>query len=397
MQTLPLEGVRVVDISNFLAGPGATMFLADFGAEVIKCERGPEGDEFRRWGYDKNGVGLYFKMVNRNKKSVTADLRTPLGVEIVKRLVKNADVIVENYRPGTIEKWGLGYDVLSAINPRIVLLRISGYGQNGPNSKKPGYGTSLEAYSGLVYVNGHPDRAPLLTAFATGDVTTAMMGAFLTLVALRERERSGQGQVIDLALYEPLLTLLGPIMLDYDQLGIVQQRDGSHLPWVAPRNVFTARDGKYVVVSAGSQDVFTRLCSALEIPEIAEDPRFLTNRDRMQHREELDEIMQRAIERFDLDDLVSRIESAHAVVAPVRSIAEIIEDPHILARDGVITAQDADLGPLRMQNVVGTLSRTPGKVRWTAPRCGEHDKEILQDELGFTEAELQQSSALVRQ
>lgn len=389
---MPLEGVRVVDISNYLAGPSVGMYLADFGAEVVKVERPSGGDEFRRWGFEKHGVGFYFKMVNRNKKSVTADLHTALGVEIVERLVRDADILIENYRPGTLERWGLGYDVLRAINPGIILLRMTGYGQDGPASKKPGFGSAADAYGGCVYVNGDADRPPMLPGFGLGDPSSGIGGAFLAMVALRERDaHSGQGQVIDLALYETLMNFLGPAIMDYDQLGVVHERSGSRTPWVAPRNVFRCRDGRFVVVSAGSQAVFDRLCVALGIPEIPRDPRFVTNRDRMRNDAELDQILQQAIEKFDQNELIERIEGANAVVAPVHSVADLVEDPHILARGNVVRVEDPELGPLRMQNVLGKLSRTPGSVRSTAPLLGEHNAEILVERLGFTPEELEES------
>ncbi|MCB1549262.1 MAG: CoA transferase, partial [Hyphomicrobiaceae bacterium] len=215
----PLAGVKVIDIANFLAAPMCSMFLADFGAEVIKVERPEKGDEVRYWGRNKNGVGLYYKVINRNKKAVTADLRTPLGVEIVKRLVKDADILVENYRKGTLEKWGIGPDVLMEINPGLVIVRITGFGQTGPYSERPGFGTLAEALAGFVHINGYPDRPPLLPGFGLADSTTGLMAAYLASVALHEKRRSGKGQVVDLAIYETLFTLLGPQAIDYDQLG----------------------------------------------------------------------------------------------------------------------------------------------------------------------------------
>ena len=244
---LPLEGIRVIDIASFLAAPIGAMFLADFGAEVIKVERPDTGDESRFWGNSKNGVGLYFKVINRNKKSVTADLRTPLGVEIVKRLVRTADIVVENFRPGTLERWGLGWDVLSAINPKLIMLRITGFGQTGPDAARPGFGTLAEAYSGFAYINGFPEQPPILPGFGLADSTAGLMGAYLALVALKGRDvNGGKGQYIDLALYEPLFTLLGPQAIDFDQLGKIQERNGSLHSFTAPRNCYRTKDGKYV-------------------------------------------------------------------------------------------------------------------------------------------------------
>jgi len=387
---LPLSGIRVLDISNFLAGPMISMFLADYGAAVVKVEHPARGDEMRFWGENKQGVGLYYKVINRSKKSITADLRTPLGVEIVKRFVPKADVVVENYRPGTLEKWGLGYDVLSAINPRLVLTRITGFGQAGPNAHKPGFGTLAEGYAGYASITGYPDRPPLLPGFGLADSTTGLAGAFLTMVALFERERrGGHGQVVDLAIYEPLFTLLGPQVVNYDQRGLVQERNGSRLPFTAPRNTFRTRDGKWVAIAGSAQSIFERMCRALERPDLISDPRFADNRTRMEHVTELEAMLQEAIERFDLDELLQRFDKFEAAVAPVNNVAQIFADPHYAARGNIAAVPDEELGgPVRMQNVVGQLSRTPGTIRHAGPRLGEHNREVLVDELGFSETEL---------
>ena len=387
---MALSGIRVADISNFLAAPMASMFLGDYGAEVVKVEHPSRGDEMRFWGENKKGVGLYYKVINRNKKSVTADLRTPIGVEIVKRLVRTADVVIENYRPGTLEKWGLGYDVLSEVNPRLVMLRITGFGQTGPYSHKPGFGTLAEAFAGAAHITGFPDRPPLLPAFGLGDSTAGLAGAFLTMVALFERERhGGRGQVVEFAIYEPLLTLLGPQVVNYDQLGLVQERSGSRLPFTAPRNTYRTRDGKWVAIAGSAQSIFERICRALERPELIADPRFRDNRIRMENAAELDAELQSAIERFDLDALIRRFEQHEAAVAPVNNVAQIFADPHYAARQNITAVPDEELGgPLRMQNVVGNFSRTPGAIRRAGPRLGEHNREVLVEELGFSEAEL---------
>ncbi|MDP2703418.1 MAG: CoA transferase [Candidatus Rokubacteria bacterium] len=387
---MALSGIRVADISNFLAAPMASMYLGDYGAEVVKVEHPSRGDEMRFWGENKKGVGLYYKVINRNKKSVTADLRTPIGVEIVKRLVRTADVVIENYRPGTLEKWGLGYDVLSEINSRLVMLRITGFGQTGPYSHKPGFGTLAEAFAGAAHITGFPDRPPLLPAFGLGDSTAGLAGAFLTMVALFERERhGGRGQVVEFAIYEPLLTLLGPQVVNYDQLGLVQERSGSRLPFTAPRNTYRTRDGKWVAIAGSAQSIFERICRALERPELIADPRFRDNRIRMENAAELDAELQSAIERFDLDALIRRFEQHEAAVAPVNNVAQIFADPHYAARQNITAVPDEELGgPLRMQNVVGNFSRTPGAIRRAGPRLGEHNREVLVEELGFSEAEL---------
>lgn len=384
-----LAGVRVVDISNFLAAPLCSMFLADFGAQVIKVERPGAGDEVRRWGEVKNGVGLYYKAVNRGKLSVTADLRTPFGVEVVKRLVAGADILVENYRTGTLEKWGLGPEVLHAINPGLVIVRITGFGQTGPFSRRPGFGTNAEAYSGYSYISGYPDRPPLLPGFGLADSTTGLMAAYLASVALHEKRRSGRGQVIDLALYETLLTLLGPQVVNYDQLGLVQERAASRLPFTAPRNIFRTRDGKYISVGGSAQSIFERLCVALEVPQLAQDPRFADNRLRLKNVDALDEALQAAIGRFDRDELMRRFIELEAAISPVNSVAEVLADAHVQARGNIVSLPDEELGgPIRMQNVVGHLSGTPGAIRHTGPRLGAHNRRVLVEMLGFSEEEL---------
>ncbi len=384
-----LQSTRVVDISNFLAAPMCSMFLADFGADVIKVERPGLGDEVRRWGEVKNGVGLYYKAVNRGKKSITADLRTPFGVDVVKRLVADADILVENYRTGTIEKWGLGPDVLMAINPGLIVVRVTGFGQTGPHRQRPGFGTIAEAYAGYCYISGFPDRPPLLPGFGLADSTTGLMAAYLALVALHEKRVSGRGQVIDLALYETLLTLLGPQVVNFDQLGMVQERAASRLPFTAPRNIYRTRDEKFISVGGSAQSIFERLCVALEIPELSKDPRFLDNRLRLTNVDALDEALQQAIGRFDRDELMRRFIELEAAISPVNNVADIFADEHMAARENIVSLDDAELGaPLRMQNVVGRLSRTPGSIRHTGPRLGEHNREVLVGRLGFTEDEL---------
>ena len=380
-----LSGVRVIDISNFLAGPISSMFLGDFGADVIKVERPGTGDEIRYWGNNKDGIGLMYKLVNRNKRSVTADLRTPLGVQIVKALVKDADIIIENYRKGTLEKWGLDYKTLSKINPGLVMVRITGFGQTGPNSHRPGFGTLAEGYAGFASITGYPDRPPLLPGFGLADETSGLMGAYLALAALRERDQnSGRGQIVEFGIYEPLFTLLGPQVVDYDQLGIIQERNGSRLPFTAPRNTYRTKDDKWVSISGSAQSTFERMCEALNVPDLINDPRFLDNRLRIQNAEALDDALQNAILAFDRDTLIKLFDEFGAAVAACNNIAEIFEDPHFIARGNIVAVEDSELkGPLKMQNVVGNFSRTPGEIKHAGPKLGEHNREVLIDMLGF--------------
>ena len=385
-----LHGIKVLDISNFLAGPVSSMFLGDYGAEVIKVEKPGLGDEIRYWGNNKNGVGLMYKLINRNKKSITADLRTKFGVKIIKKLVKNTDIIIENYRKGTLEKWGLGYETLSKINPGLIMVRITGFGQTGPYSHKPGFGTLAEGYAGFAAINGYQDRSPLLPGFGLADETSGLMGAFLALTALNERDKkSGIGQVVEFGIYEPLFTLLGPQVVDYDQLGIVQTRNGSRLPFTAPRNTYLTKDDKWVSISGSAQSTFERMCEALNIKHLITDPRFIDNRLRIKNSKALDDELQEAILKFDQSTLIKMFDEVGAAVAACNNIKEIFEDEHFKARKNIIAVDDKELGgPLKMQNIVGNFSRTPGKIKHTGPKLGQHNYEILVEKLGFSEKEL---------
>ncbi|MGE0750413.1 MAG: CaiB/BaiF CoA transferase family protein [Variibacter sp.] len=385
----PLAGVKVIDIANFLAAPMCSMFLADFGADVIKVERPGTGDEVRYWGENKNGVGLYYKVINRNKRTITADMRTPLGVEIIKRLIKDADILVENFRTGTLEGWGLGADVLMEINPGLIIVRITGFGQTGPNRLRPGFGTLAEAYAGYAYITGYPDQPPLLPSFGFADSSSGLMAAYLASVALHEKRKSGKGQVIDLAIYETMLTLLGPQVVNYDQLGHVQERNGSRLPFTAPRNTYQTKDGHWVSIGGSAQSIFERICTALEVPHLVKDERFLNNRLRIANAVALDDELQKAIRNFNRDPLIKLFIEHGAAISPVNSVADIFADAHMQARENIVAVDDDELGSLRMQNVVGKLSRTPGKLNHAGPPVGAHNREVLVDQLGFDPAELE--------
>jgi crotonobetainyl-CoA:carnitine CoA-transferase CaiB-like acyl-CoA transferase len=276
------------------------------------------------------------------------------------------------------------------INPGLVMVRITGFGQTGPNRHRPGFGTLAEAYAGYVHITGYPDRPPLLPSFGLADSTTGLMAAYLASVALHEKRRSGKGQVIDLAIYETLLTLLGPQVVNYDQLGLIQEREGSRLPFTAPRNTYQTRDGYWVSIGGSAQSIFERICAALEVPELITDPRFIDNRLRLQNAVVLDEELQKAISRFDRKELIERFLAHEAAISPVNNVAEIFDDPHIQARENIVPVPDEELGgAVRMQNVVGKFSRTPGRIRNTGPRLGEHNREVLVDSLGFDPAELE--------
>ncbi|MGE4370276.1 MAG: CaiB/BaiF CoA transferase family protein [Burkholderiaceae bacterium] len=385
----PLSDVKVLDLSNFLAAPMCGMLLADLGADVLKVERPGSGDEMRYWGENRDGVGLYHKVINRGKKSVTLDLRTPFGVDAVKRLVKEYDVVLENYRTGTLEKWGIGYEQLREINPRLIMLRITGFGQTGPYAHRPGFGTLAEAYAGYAYITGQPGEAPMLPGFGLADSSTGVMGAYLAMAAVNERHRSGLGQYIDLAIYESMMTMIGPYIINYDQLGIVQERSGSRLPFTAPRNTYRTRDNQWLTIGGSSQSAFTNICKVLGMSEIVDDPRFLDNRLRIKNVDALDAEIQKRVEQYDLAELLKKAEENNATFAPINSVAQIFDDKHITERGNIAPVFDEELNDtLRMQNVVGRFSRTPGSIRAPGPRMGNGNREILIDKLGFSEEQL---------
>jgi len=385
-----LAGIRVIELANLIAGPSIGMLLADYGAEVTKLEQPEGGDAIRTWGNRKNGVGLYHKALNRGKRSVTADLRTEFGRGVLKKLLADADVLVESFRPGTLEKWGLGVDVLHALNPGLVVVRVSGFGQTGPYRDRSGFGSLAEAMTGFAYSNGSPDRPPALPGVALADSSTGVAGAFLALAALRARDgNGGRGQVVDLPIYETLLTLTGPQVIEYDQLGVVQERTGGRLPLVSPRNTFRTKDDKWVALSAGTRAVFERLCRALDLPNLADDPRFADNQSRRANIDVLEQMLQEAVGSFDQAELVRRFNEHDAPAAPVYSVAELVADPHFLARENVTRVWDEELGcELRMQGVIGRMSATPGAIASAGPALGADNRRVLVEELGFSEQEL---------
>ena len=380
----PLDGLRVIDCATLFAGPLAASMMGDFGADVIKIEH-PHGDPLRKMGQSKDGHGLWWKVVARNKRSVELDLKTPAGREVFLALIKTADVLIENFRTGTLEKWELGWEVLSALNPRLVMLRVTGFGQTGPYAQRPGFGTLAEAMSGFAHITGQPDGPPTLPPFGLADGVAAYYGTFATMFALYERDAgpqgnggSGQGQFIDLSIYEPLFSLLGPQTTIFDQLGVIQNRTGNRSVNNAPRNAYRTREGRYVALSAAAPSIVRRVLMLTGGPDAANDPRFRTSRDRVEHVEEIDAIVGGWISRHSLDEVIAAFEEAEAAIAPVYDIEQLCADPQVIARRTVTTVEDEDLGPVRMQNVFPILSRTPGSIRWSGPRQGRHTEEVVQ-------------------
>ena len=372
-----LNDIKVIDIATLFAGPMAATMLADFGAEVIKIEHPKNGDPVRTHGSSKNGVGLWWKMLARNKKSVTLYLGSPEGQEIFKQLIKDADVVIENFRPGTLEKWGLGYDELAKINPKLVLARVTGFGQIGPYASRPGFGTLAEAMSGFASITGTPDGPPTLPPFGLADGISALTTAYAIMTALHAREHTGKGQVIDLAIIEPILTVLGPQVIAYDQLGEIQQRRGNRSSNNAPRNTYVTSDGKWVAISTSAQAIAERVMHLVGRPELISEPWFASGAERAKHADILDEAVGGWIKQRTRDEVIAEFEKAEAAVAPIYDITDIFKDEQFAALGTIKTVEDDELGPVKFQNVLFRLSDTPGEIRTAGPSLGKHTAEVL--------------------
>ncbi len=371
-----LEGIKVIDTATLFAGPLAATLLGDFGAEVVKVEH-PKGDPVRNHGAQRDGVGLWWKMIGRNKKAMTLYLGSPEGQEIFRKMVADADVVIENFRPGTLERWGLGYEQLSEINPRLVLVRVTGFGQIGPYAKRPGFGTLAEAMSGFAAITGQPDGPPTLPPFGLADGITALTTAFAVMTALRARETTGRGQVVDMAIIEPILTLMGPQIIAYDQLGVLQERTGNRSSNNAPRNTYQTSDGKWVAISTSAQSIAERVMRLVGRPEYIDEPWFASGAERAKHADELDEAVGSWIAERDRDEVIKAFEEAQAAVAPIYDASDIIADPQFQALGTIATVQDDELGPIRMQNILFRLSETPGRIESAGAPVGAHTEEIL--------------------
>ncbi|MGW2028163.1 CaiB/BaiF CoA transferase family protein [Streptomyces decoyicus] len=383
----PLTGLRVLDLATLFAGPLAATLLGDYGAEVIKVEHPQRPDPSRGHGPAKDGIGLWWKLLGRNKKTVTLDLSHPDGRDVLLRLAAGADAVIENFRPGTLERWGLGWDELSAANPRLVLARVTGFGQFGPYAHRPGFGTLAEAMSGFAAITGEPDGPPTLPPFGLADAIAAMATSYAVMTALHGRAATGRGQVIDLALIEPMLTVLGPQPLWYDQLGHIQPRTGNRSANVAPRNTYRTADGSWVAVSASAESVAARVMRLVGRPEVIDEPWFATGAGRARHADELDTAVAGWIARHDRAEVMAAFEKAEAAVAPLYDIREVMADPQYQALGSITEVPDDELGTLRMQNVLFRLSETPGAIRWAGRPHGADTDEVLAA-LGLTGPEI---------
>ncbi|MFF8949508.1 CaiB/BaiF CoA transferase family protein [Streptomyces sp. NPDC014940] len=382
-----LGGLRVLDLATLFAGPMAATHLGDFGAEVIKVEHPVRPDPSRGHGPAKDGVGLWWKVLGRNKRAITLDLSRPGGRATLLRLAATADVVIENFRPGTLEKWDLGWPELSAANPRLVLARVTAFGQFGPYAHRPGFGTLAEAMSGFAALTGEPDAPPTLPPFGLADSVAGLATAYAVLTALAARDRTGEGQVVDMAIIEPILAVLGPQPTWYDQLGYVQERTGNRSANNAPRNTYRTADGAWVAVSTSAQSVAERVMRLVGRPELAEEPWFATGAQRAAHADVLDEAVGGWIAARDRAEVLAAFEKAEAAVAPVQDVRDVLADPQYQALDTVTSVDDPELGPLRMQNVLFRLSGTPGAIRWAGRPHGA-DTDAVLTELGLSPDEL---------
>jgi formyl-CoA transferase len=383
----PLEGLKVIELGQLIAAPFAGKFFADFGAEVIKIEPPGAGDPLRVWRTLHEGTSLWWYVQNRNKKSVTANLRVPEGQEIVRRLSKHADVIIENFRPGTLEKWGLGYEALSAVNPGLVMLRLSGFGQSGPLRDQAGFGTVAESMGGLRYVTGFPDRPPVRPNLSIGDSIAALHGVIGTMMALHSRGASGKGQVVDVALYEAVFNMMESALPEYTFGGEVRERTGTALTGIVPSNTYLTRDRQYVAIGANGDSIFKRLMQLIGRDDLASDPSVADNAGRVKRAEELDRVIGEWTSRYDADEVVRLLNQAQVPNGKIYSMADIAADRQYQARDMIRDVTLPDGTSIKVPGVVPKLSVTPGDLDWVGPQLGEHTEEVLAA-CGYSEDEV---------
>lgn len=383
---LPLDDIRVIEMGSLLAGPFCGQLLGDFGAEVIKIEDPKSGDPLRQWGREKpQGQSLWWPIVGRNKKSITINLRAPEGQDLVRKLVAEADVLLENFRPGTLERWGLSPEELWKINPGLIVTRVTGYGQTGPYASRAGFGAIGEAMGGIRHVTGDPDRAPARAGISIGDSLAATYAALGTLVALHNRERTGKGQIVDSALYEATLAMMESLLPEWQLAGYERGRSGSTLPNVAPSNVYPTKDGEMVLIAGNQDTVFRRLVEAMGRPELADSEEYATHDARGARMQQLDELIADWTVTMDAEPLLELMAESGVPAGRIYKAKDMFADPHFAAREAIVTVQHPTLGDFPMQNVFPKLSETPGKVRSVGPELGQHNEEIYTQLLGIDE------------
>nr|WP_277817136.1 CoA transferase [Solimonas terrae] len=376
--------MRVIEMGTLIAGPFCGQLMADFGAEVIKVEPPGKGDPMRVWGRSQDGKSLWWPVIARNKKSVTLDLRVADGQALLRELVAQADIVVENFRPGTLEAWGLGWDALSALNPRLIMVRMSGYGQNGPYAGHAGFGAIGEAMGGLRYIVGDPSAPPSRVGISIGDSLAGTFGCLGALAALRVRDATGRGQMVDSALYEAVLNMMESLIPDYDKTGHIRERTGAILPKLAPSNIYPSADG-LVLIAANQDTVFARLCETMSQPELARDPRYATHVARGERQAELDELIGQWSRGLPTRTLLASLHAAGVPAGLIYRVPEMLDDPHFAARKAIVSVPHPDFGELRMQNVAPKLSQTPGGIRKASPQLGEDNEQVYRELLGLSE------------
>jgi len=381
-----LEGVKVVDAGTLFAAPAVASYLSDFGADVLKIEH-PRGDSTRRNGHTKDGVAFWWKYASRNKRAMTLNYSTPEGRDIFLEIAKGVDIIVENFRTGTFEKWGLGYEELSKENPGLILVRVTGFGQIGPMARRAGFGTLAEAMSGFAYSTGQPDGPPTLPPFGLADSIAGIMGAFASMVALRARDTTGRGQVVDLAIIEPMLHVLGPQIPVYDALGIVDGRPGNRSVHNAPRNTYLTKDGRWVAVSTSAQNIAERVARLVGRSDLIGQPWFATGAGRVAHVEEVDGAVANWVSQRTADEVIAQFEAAEAAASLVYSVADVMEDPQYRALGTIVRLPDSELGEVALPNVPFRMSDTPGELRWPGRPKSANTAEVLGN-LGYSADEM---------
>jgi len=390
-QELPLADLRVVELGQLLAGPFCGQLLGDFGAEIIKVEDPGRGDPMRQWGREKpHGKSLWWPVVARNKKSVTCNLRSPEGQQLLRRLIDTADILVENFRPGTLERWGLAPDVLWQTNPGLIVTRVTGYGQTGPYAPRAGFGSIGEAMGGIRYVTGNPDQPPARAGISLGDSLAATFACLGTLVAVHNRHRTGRGQVVDSAIYEAVLAMMESLLPEWAIAGYQRERTGAVLPNVSPSNVYPTADGDMVLIAANQDSVFGRLVDVMGQPQLATDERYATHSARGVTMTELDTLIATWTSTLTADELLELLHAGGVPAGRIFRAKDMFSDPHFAAREAIVRVVDPELGEFPMQNVAPRLSRTPGRVRTAGPALGEHNEEIWQGLLGLTPEQIAQ-------
>ena len=382
--TLPLSGLRVIELGQLIAGPFASKILAEFGADVIKVEPPETGDPLRTWRMLHDGTSVWWAAHARNKRSITLTLREPEGQEIIRQLAKDADIVIENFRPGALEKWGIGFKDLHAINPKLIMLRVSGYGQTGPYKDRPGFGVIGEAMGGLRYLTGEPGRPPVRTGVSIGDTLSGLHGVIGVLMALRHREQQGGvGQEVDVALYESVFNMLESVLPEYSKFGAIRQPSGASMPGIAPTNAYLCRDGKYALIAGNGDSIYKRLMQMIGRADLAEDPRLARNAGRAEHAELIDAAISAYTALHPLDEVLTAMNAAGVPAGKSYDASDIANDPHYQARDMILQTTLADGSVIQVPGIVPKLSKTPGQITRAAPSLGQHTTEIL-DSLGLS-------------